>query len=54
MPTPPLLTHNNREFVDFQRSNEVDQKAETFTTVEQFLSKYAKNSAFARPIKTVC
>lgn len=53
MPTPPLLTHNNREFVDFEKSNEVDQRAETFRTVEAFLSKYA-DPKLATPIKTVC
>lgn len=52
MPTPPLLTHNNREFVDFEKSNEVDQRAETFATVEQFLGRYA-DPRLARPIKTV-
>uniref|UniRef100_A0A915AGR3 Acetyl-CoA carboxylase n=1 Tax=Parascaris univalens TaxID=6257 RepID=A0A915AGR3_PARUN len=52
MPTPPLLTHNNREFVDFEKSNEVDQRAETFATVEQFLGRYA-DPRLARPIKTL-
>ncbi|VDO33856.1 unnamed protein product, partial [Brugia timori] len=52
MPTPPLLTHNNREFVDFEKSNEVDQRAETFGTVEAFLNKYA-DPKLATPIKTV-
>lgn len=52
MPTPPLLTHNNREFVDFEKSNEVDQRAETFGTVEAFLNKYA-DPKLAAPIKTV-
>ncbi|MFH4976395.1 hypothetical protein AB6A40_003104 [Gnathostoma spinigerum] len=52
MPTPPLLTHNNRELVDFEKSNEVDQRAETFETVEQFLEKYA-DPKLARPIKTL-
>ncbi|VDO51626.1 unnamed protein product, partial [Onchocerca flexuosa] len=51
MPTPPLLTHNNREFVDFEKSNEVDQRAETFRTVEAFLNKYA-DPKLATPIKT--
>ncbi|KHN74327.1 Acetyl-CoA carboxylase [Toxocara canis] len=52
MPTPPLLTHNNREFVDFEKSNEVDQRAETFATVEEFLGRYA-DPKVARPIKTL-
>ncbi|VDN04662.1 unnamed protein product [Thelazia callipaeda] len=52
MPTPPLLTHNNREFVDFEKSNEVDQRAETYGTVEAFLSKYA-DPKLATPIKTL-
>ncbi|KAK6110203.1 Carboxyl transferase domain family protein [Brugia pahangi] len=52
MPTPPLLTHNNREFVDFEKSNEVDQRAETFGTVEAFLNKYA-DPKLATPIKTI-
>ncbi|VDK44469.1 unnamed protein product [Anisakis simplex] len=52
MPTPSLLTHNNREFVDFEKSNEVDQRAETFATVEEFLGRYA-DPKVARPIKTL-
>lgn len=52
MPTPSLLIHKNREFPDFEKSNEVDQRAETFSTVEKFLGKYA-DPKLARPIKTV-
>lgn len=52
MPTPALLTYNNRELGDFEKSNEVDQKAETFETVEDFLAKYA-DQKFARPINKV-
>lgn len=52
MPTPSLLIHKNREFPDFEKSNEVDQRAETFSTVEEFLGKYA-DPKLARPIRTL-